>query len=137
MKIEACPGPHLSPWRTCRLQRRTKRWSASLCSLRWASLGTRRPWGDSSIERNYVSSTGKGQLKSVCWRCGCGSTQLLGGCTCCPCTTDDGAGVNIDHRPVGNPKRKVWWAQQQFSLSKKPRFNRPVGESQTLEGDAC
>jgi hypothetical protein len=24
-----------------------------------------------------------------------------------------------------------------FSLSKKPRFNRPVGKSQTSEGDAC
>jgi hypothetical protein len=24
-----------------------------------------------------------------------------------------------------------------FSLSKKPRFNRPVGKSQTQEGDAC
>jgi hypothetical protein len=43
----------------------------------------------------------------------------------------DGAGVNINHRPVGNPNRKVWWAQQQFSLSKKPRFIEPVGESQT------
>jgi hypothetical protein len=26
--------------------------------------------------------------------------------------------------PVGNPKRKVWWAQQQVSLSMKLRFNR-------------
>jgi hypothetical protein len=26
--------------------------------------------------------------------------------------------------PVGNPKRKVWWAQRQFSLSMKPRFNQ-------------
>jgi hypothetical protein len=24
-----------------------------------------------------------------------------------------------------------------FSLSKKPRFNRPVGKSQTQEDDAC
>jgi hypothetical protein len=26
--------------------------------------------------------------------------------------------------PVGNPKRKVWWAQRQVSLSMKSRFNR-------------
>jgi hypothetical protein len=31
-------------------------------------------------------------------------------------------------RPVGNPKRKVWWAQHQVSLSMKPRFIEPVGE---------
>jgi hypothetical protein len=24
-----------------------------------------------------------------------------------------------------------------FSLSKKPRFNRPLGKSQTQEGDTC
>jgi hypothetical protein len=28
------------------------------------------------------------------------------------------------NHPVGNPKRKVWWAQRQVSLSMKPRFNR-------------
>jgi hypothetical protein len=28
----------------------------------------------------------------------------------------------VNHRPVGNPKRKVWWVNQQFSLSKKRRY---------------
>jgi hypothetical protein len=30
--------------------------------------------------------------------------------------------VDVNHRLVGNPKRKVWWVKQQISLSKKPRF---------------
>jgi hypothetical protein len=44
---------------------RTKRWSGSLRSSQWASSGTRRPWGDPSIERYNVSSAGKGRSKLV------------------------------------------------------------------------
>jgi hypothetical protein len=39
--------------------------------------------------------------------------------------------------PVGNPKRKVWGAQQQVSLSCETKVIEPVRESQTSEGDAC
>jgi hypothetical protein len=46
-------------------------------------------------------------------------------------------GVDVDHRPVGNPKRKCDEHSSKYSLSKKPRFIEPVGKSQTLEGDAC
>jgi hypothetical protein len=38
---------------------------------------------------------------------------------------------------VGNPKRKVWGAQQQVSLGCETKVIEPVGESQTSEGDAC
>jgi hypothetical protein len=43
-------------------------------------------------------------------------------------------GDDVNHRPVGNPKRKVWWAQQQvFPSIMKPRYVNPVGKSQTLQ----
>jgi hypothetical protein len=35
-----------------------------------------------------------------------------------------GGWLAVLSHPVGNPKRKVWWAQRQVSLSMKPRFNR-------------
>jgi hypothetical protein len=58
-----------------------------------------------------------------------------GGRTTCVLIAIDGA---VNDRPV-------WKSQEEgmmniaasFSLSKKPRFNRPVGKSQTQEGDAC
>jgi hypothetical protein len=46
----------------------------------------------------------------------------------------DGA---VLRHPVGNPKRKVWGAQQQVSLSCETKVIEPVGESQTSEGVAC
>jgi hypothetical protein len=43
----------------------------------------------------------------------------------------------VFHRPVGNPKRKVWWVQQQaFPLERNQGMSNP-GKSQTQEGDAC
>jgi hypothetical protein len=36
--------------------------------------------------------------------------------------------IVLVRHPVGNPKRKVWWAQQKVFLSMKPRFIEPVGE---------
>jgi hypothetical protein len=36
----------------------------------------------------------------------------------------------VNDRPVGNPKRRFDEYSSKFSLSKKPRFNRPVGKSQ-------
>jgi hypothetical protein len=48
--------------------------------------------------------------------------------------TCDGA---VLRHPVGNPKRKVWGAQQQVSLSCETKVIELVGESQTSEGDAC
>jgi hypothetical protein len=44
---------------------------------------------------------------------------------------------DVNDRPVGNPKRRCDEHSSKFSLSKKPRFNRPIGKSQTPEGDAC
>jgi hypothetical protein len=38
---------------------------------------------------------------------------------------------------LGTPKGRYDEYSSKFSLSKKPRFNRPVGKSQTSEGDAC
>jgi hypothetical protein len=46
-------------------------------------------------------------------------------------------GVDVDDRPVRNPKRRYDEHSSKFSLSKKPRFIEPVGKSQTSEGDAC
>jgi hypothetical protein len=46
-------------------------------------------------------------------------------------------GVDVDDRPVGNPKRRCDDDINKYSLSKKPRFIEPVGKSQTSEGDAC
>jgi hypothetical protein len=46
-------------------------------------------------------------------------------------------GVDVDDRPVGNPKRRYDEHSYKFSLSKKPRFIEPVGKNQTSEGDAC
>jgi hypothetical protein len=36
----------------------------------------------------------------------------------------------VNDRPVRNPKRRFDEYSSKFSLSKKPRFNRPVGKSQ-------
>jgi hypothetical protein len=44
---------------------------------------------------------------------------------------------DVNDQPVGNPKRRFDEHSSKFSLSKKPRFNRPKGKRQTLEGDAC
>jgi hypothetical protein len=49
-------------------------------------------------------------------------------------TVSDGA---VLRHQVGNPKRKVWGAQQQVSLSCETRVIEPVGESQTSKRDAC
>jgi hypothetical protein len=47
----------------------------------------------------------------------------------------DGA---VNDRPVGKPEEEgMMNIVASFSLSKKPRFNHPVGKSQTQEGDAC
>jgi hypothetical protein len=43
----------------------------------------------------------------------------------------------VNDRPVGKLQEKVMNIAASFSLSKKPRFNRSVGKSQTQEGDAC
>jgi hypothetical protein len=45
--------------------------------------------------------------------------------------------VDVDDRPVGNPKRRCDEHSSKYSLSKKLRFIEPVGKSQTSEGDAC
>jgi hypothetical protein len=45
--------------------------------------------------------------------------------------------VDVNHRPVGNPKRKVWWAQQQTFPSVKNQGLSNPRKSQTPEGDAC
>jgi hypothetical protein len=43
----------------------------------------------------------------------------------------------VNDRPVGKPQEEgMMNIGASFSLSKKPRFNRPVGKSQTQEGDA-
>jgi hypothetical protein len=47
-------------------------------------------------------------------------------------TVDD-----VNHRLVGNPKRKVWWAQQQAFPSRRNQGLSNPGKSQTPEGDAC
>jgi hypothetical protein len=44
---------------------------------------------------------------------------------------------DVNDRLVGNPKRRFDEHISKFSLSKKLRFNRPIGKSQTPEGDAC
>jgi hypothetical protein len=47
-------------------------------------------------------------------------------------------GDEVNDRPVGKPQEEgMMNIATSFSLSKKPRFNRPVGKSQTQEGDAC
>jgi hypothetical protein len=46
-------------------------------------------------------------------------------------------GVDVNHRPIGNPKRRYDEYSSKFSLRKKPRFVSPVGKSQTPKGDAC
>jgi hypothetical protein len=38
---------------------------------------------------------------------------------------------------LGTPRGRYDEYSSKFPLSKKPRFNRPVGKSQTPEGDAC
>jgi hypothetical protein len=38
---------------------------------------------------------------------------------------------------LGTPRKGLMSTTASFSLSKKPRFNRPVGKNQTPEGDAC
>jgi hypothetical protein len=44
----------------------------------------------------------------------------------------------VNDRLVGKPQEEgMMNIAASFSLSKKPRFNRPVGKSQTQEGDAC
>jgi hypothetical protein len=44
--------------------------------------------------------------------------------------------VDVNHRPVGNPKRKVWWAQQQVFPSVRNQGLLNPRKSQTPEGDA-
>jgi hypothetical protein len=44
---------------------------------------------------------------------------------------------DVNDRPVGNPKRRFDEHSNKFSLSKKSRFNHPIGKSQTPEGDTC
>jgi hypothetical protein len=47
-------------------------------------------------------------------------------------------GDEVNNRPVGKPQEEgMMNIAASFSLSKKPRFNRLVGKSQTQEGDAC
>jgi hypothetical protein len=47
------------------------------------------------------------------------------------------SGVDVDDRPVGNPKRRCDEHSSKFSLIKKLRFIESVGKIQTSEGDAC
>jgi hypothetical protein len=47
-------------------------------------------------------------------------------------------GDEVNDRQVGKPQEEgMMNIAASFSLSKKPRFNHPVGKSQTQEGDAC
>jgi hypothetical protein len=47
-------------------------------------------------------------------------------------------GDDVNHRPVGTPKRKVWGTQQQvFPSVRNQGLSNPVGKSQTTESDAC
>jgi hypothetical protein len=39
--------------------------------------------------------------------------------------------------PLGTPIEGMMSTAASFSLNKKPRFIKPVGKSQTSEGDAC
>jgi hypothetical protein len=44
----------------------------------------------------------------------------------------------VNDWPVGKPQELgMMNIAASFFLSKKPRFNRPVGKSQTQESDAC
>jgi hypothetical protein len=44
----------------------------------------------------------------------------------------------VNDRPVGKPQEEgMMNIAASFSLSKKPRFIKPIGKSQTQEGDAC
>jgi hypothetical protein len=38
---------------------------------------------------------------------------------------------------LGTPREGLMNIAARFSLSKKPKFNRPIEKSQTPEGDAC
>jgi hypothetical protein len=65
--------------------------------------------------------------------------------TACRCAVDTASSIAKVGRAdadrmttqLGTPRGRYDKHSSKFSLSKKPRFNDPVGKSQTPEGDAC